>query len=128
MNYSRTRSRQVFAKSFPEILYDNHNTIQSNMKNEVDMFVKTNFSKSGIIDDVALASYVFGGLPTNLEEPGHQKVLAYLFAKYCDVTNPYVKDFLRQFANNQKLLRTFGVCSFQRGDAIHFRKLTGQAC
>lgn len=125
------RTRQVFTKTFNDILYDNYRVAQSLMKADIDMYVKTNFTTNGMVDDVSLSRYVFDdNISPDLGDKGHQKVFGYIIAKYCEMSNPDVKAFLRQIAEAGKLdiLKSFGVTPVLRGNAYHFRKMTDYVC
>lgn len=129
---SRTRTNKISSKNLDDILFDNRIVIRQEMKNDVDTWVKNNFTKKGMIDTLDLIEYVCNTV-FNPHDQGHLQVIGYIIAKYCDVSDPDVKTFLRQLmtdindinAFNKIINNFFGTGSFVRNNNIHFRKLTG---
>lgn len=132
---SSTRTRKS-SKTLEDILYENHIVIGQKMKEDVDSFIKTNYSHRGIIDDTLVAESIFGDesqIVFNSADNGHLSVLGYIIGKYCDVSNDTIKSFLRNLEkeiNNYDLFRYILNSKFSTGPLIkngniHFRKLTG---
>lgn len=129
---SRTRTRRVCSMSFAEILYDNHIVSKSNMKENVDLFVKTHFHVCGIVDQYALADHIFSSHPINPMDRGHLAVVGYIIARYCDVTIDSVKKFLRELCEynddrfvTRSLLSKWNISVFHKNGDTHFRKFVG---
>ena len=129
---SRTRSRKVSCMSFPEILYDNHIVCKPNMKENVDLFVKTNFTNRGMVDQYALADHVFSCNIISPTDKGHLAVVGYIIGKYCDVTIDSVKYFLRMMISDlndwnksYSIMYKWNVTPVQKNGNVHFRKFVG---
>ena len=82
-------------KSLEDIFFENHITYSRTLKEDVDHYVKMKYSKRGMIDSYALCDDVFSNIMINVFDKGHLKVMGYLVVKYCDVSHPYLKEFLR---------------------------------
>lgn len=132
VSVSRTRSRQ-FIKSIDDILYENHMSTKPSYKVDVDAFVKSQFTKQGMIDDHALAAAVFKDTVVNLADDGHLHVLGHIAGKYCEASNSSIKEFLRKmekeindFSKFKEILRSrFFMCPFMKDGIMHFRKFSG---
>jgi hypothetical protein len=130
---SRSRTRKAMVKSFDEIMFDHHMVAQPGFEKDIDAYVKENFSFRGMVDMDAFAASVFN--PNNfynMADMGHRKVLGYAVEKYCDVSNDYVKEFLRNVCKEfptsycDIMRNDFGAICVQKGTALHFRKYTGR--
>lgn len=129
---SRTRNKKVSSKNIDDILFDNRIVIRSDMKTEVDTWVKNNFTKKGIIDTSDLIEIICNTI-FNYNDQGHLQVIGYIIAKYCDVSDSDMKNFLRNLMKNindthlfNKIInKFFGTESFTRNNNIHFRKRVG---
>lgn len=131
---SRKRYRRGH-KSFDDILYENHITTTKTMKADIDAFVKAEFSCSGMIDDVKLCEYIFENYTCNFGDEGHIRVFGYIIAKYCDVSTPALKEFLRrmyrdltytEFMNIARPYFGLTAVTSSKSTAVNFRKLTGE--
>lgn len=134
---SRTRTRKGF-KTFDTILFENHLTNSKNMKKDIDDFVKATCSTKGFVDDSKLCDTIFGGQYVyNFTDEGHLRVLGYIISKYCEVSNPILKKFLRDmhaylslYEYSTMLRRFLGIIivTSSKTDAINFRKHVGEYC
>jgi hypothetical protein len=105
------------------------------MKSDVDAFVRNKFSHNGMVDDGELCEYVFENFDCNFSDEGHMRVFGYIIGKYCDVSNPSLKGFLRKmyrelsYTNFMNIARPFfgltAITSSKSND-VNFRKLTGE--
>ncbi len=129
---SRTRTRKT-SKTIDDILYENHITVSNTMKEDVDLYIKNNFTKNGMVDEYELAETLFSGdLLFNVGDTGHLMVIGYIISKYCDMSNKIIKTFLNDLKDDidndfkfHKILNKCGITSVMKNDKIHFRKLTG---
>lgn len=133
---SKTRTRRG-CKTFDDILYENHITTTKTMKIDIDTFVKAKFSKNGIIDNYDLSDYIFENYTCNFGDTGHVRVFGYIIAKYCDVSIPSLKNFLRnmytelsysEFIEISKPYFGLTVVTSSKNPTgpVNFRKLTGE--
>ena len=105
-------------------------------KADVDMFVRANFMRSGIIDDVALSQYIAESIMISARDRGHMSVVGYMIAKYVGSSNDYMRTFLRRVGaeiGDDKMFRAllrekFGVSVYEKAGKIHFRRLVGWGC
>lgn len=126
------RKRKVrTAKSLSDIFQENQIMVTREMKDDIDIYVKENFSLSpGIIDENELANKVFTSVYYDLHDEGHLRVLGFIINKYCIVSNKYIKKTLLKIRQNytseeeyRKILRLYlGVILFKRSGKIFFRK------
>ena len=129
---SRTRLTMVSGKTLSDILYENHVAVQPSMRKDIDSYIKTHFYKCGYVDSLELSTAIFDNIVCNFDDEGHMTVIGYILAKYCEVSHPSVKAFLRLVIaettpERYKALfnRKFGVCAYMKGQSWHFRKLSG---
>ncbi len=130
---TRTRTKKT-AATLDDILYNNHITVSNTMKDDIDNFIKYNYSHRGIVDEDRVAESVFNDeIVYNPADNGHLSVLGYIIAKYCDVSNDNVKNFLRKLSteiNNPTQFKyilnsRFSTSPVHIRGAMHFRKLSG---
>ena len=130
---SRTRTKKT-CKNIEDILYENHITVSNSMKQDIDDYIKCNYSNRGVVDEYLVASSIFNGtIPYNSADNGHLSVLGYIIAKYCDVSHESIKSFLRKlqleinnFDQFKYILNSkFSTSPFIKNDNVHFRKLSG---
>lgn len=129
---SRTRSRKVACMSFQDILFDNHIAAKPNMKENIDLFIKSNFVTRGMVDEYVLANHVFANSIISLGDQGHLAVIGYILSKYCDVTLDTIKNFLRSMIcemddwdTSSSILHKWNITPVRKNGNIYFRKFVG---
>ena len=133
---TRSRTKTVCDEiTLGDILYDNRMCAKPSYKRMIDAFVAQQFTKRGIVDDIALAEHVCE-VSVNMQDDGHMTVIGYIVGKYCDAGNADVKRFLRDYRKNfasfsmyQVMVKTlFGMIPVVKNGNLHFRKFTGYVC
>lgn len=120
---SRTRTIRQSAETLDDILYNNHLVVQANMHVAVDAFVK---ARKGRVDEDLMEQVKQTAF--DHADKGHLKVLGYLIAKYGDVTEQGMKEFLRSlegrfgsFEEYKAALKTMGLVVVRARGGLHFR-------
>ena len=120
---SRTRSKKVSGKTLSDILFDHHVYPGNTMRDDVDAFVKENFTKRGMVDEHALVEHVFENTAVSLDDYGHVSVFCYIIQMYCAVSHEAIKDFLRQVSPDTR--KKWHISAFTKNGTVHFRKFVG---